>query len=168
MEQITPRQNPYRIFIDSMWDWNAKGVEDEWIEAILAKIHECKQHTFLVSSKRPDRYDRFEYPENVWLGTSIAADVHVYRVLELVRLKAKNLKYVNIEPLHGEIRSLPTVDWITVGAETGHSKSKIVPKAEWVDKILENAKAEQIPVFVKNNLVRVLGESYRIQEFPSP
>ena len=71
------------------------------------------------------------------------------------------------EPLHGPIKfRLSEVDWIIVGAETGHRIGRIVPEKSWVQGIIDNAKAENIPVFLKNNLKPIFGEKL-IQEFPS-
>ncbi len=131
LEQLNPRQKPKRIFIDSMWDWNAAGVKDEWLQAILAKMRECPQHTFMILSKRPKRYGRFQYPENVWLGTSIATSADCYRVNDLRDLNLHNIRFVSIEPIHEHIDfwfSRKALDWIILGAETGHRKGKIRPK----------------------------------------
>jgi protein gp37 len=169
LSQITPRQKPARIFIDSMWDWNATGVKREWLSPIVAKMTECSQHTFLISSKRPKLYDQYDfvYPRNVWLATSIARTEDVYRVHDLHKAVPHNLKYVNIEPIHERIDFwFSKTDWLIVGAETGHRKGKIIPDPAWIQALIDNARAEGIPCFIKNNVVDVLGEEYRIQEFP--
>lgn len=44
------------------------------------------------------------------------------------------------------------IDWIIVGAETGNRKDKIIPEREWIERILYNARAEGIPIFLKDNL----------------
>ena len=74
LDQLKPTQKPKRIFLDSMWDWNANGVRREWLEAILEKIKECPQHPFQILSKRPNRYSRLTYPDNPWIGTSVATN----------------------------------------------------------------------------------------------
>ena len=165
LEQLNPRQKPKRIFIDSMWDWNAAGVKDEWLQAILAKMRECPQHTFMILSKRPKRYGRFQYPENVWLGTSIATSADCYRVNDLRDLNLHNIRFVSIEPIHEHIDfwfSRKALDWIILGAETGHRKGKIRPEKEWITSIIKNARAEGIPLFIKDNV----GWMENIQEYP--
>jgi protein gp37 len=165
LKQLSPRQKPQRIFINSMWDWNAIDVRAEWLRAILAKMTECSQHTFLISSKRPKLYDQygFLYPRNAWLATSIARTEDTYRVHDLHKAVPHNLNYVNVEPLHERIDFwFSKTDWLIVGAETGHRKGKITPDPSWIQDLIDNAKAERIPIFVKNNV----GWPVKIQEFP--
>jgi hypothetical protein len=60
LKDLSPRQKPKKIFIDSMWDWNSSRVEEEWLMKIIDKMKECSQHTFQILSKRPKGYERFE------------------------------------------------------------------------------------------------------------
>ena len=163
--KIAPQDKGKRIFVDSLWDFNANGVKDEWLHAIIAKMAECPQHTFMILSKRPKRYGRFQYPENVWLGTSIATSADCYRVNDLRDLKLKNIKFVSIEPTHEHIDfwfSRKDIDWIILGAETGNRKGKIKPEKEWITSIIHNAREEGIPLFIKDNV----GWEEKIQEYP--
>ncbi len=163
LSKIKPTQKPKKIFIDSMWDWNSIGIEKEWIETIINKFKECPQHTFQILSKRPIRYSRFKYPINVWLGTSISTNADTYRIHNLLNTCLKNLMFVSIEPIHEKINFyFDNVHWIIVGAETGNRKGKIIPKKEWVESIIENAKAENIPIFIKDNVKW----HKKIQEYP--
>lgn len=155
LDQLKPTQKPKRIFLDSMWDWCSAGVKKEWLETILAKIRQCPQHTFQILSKRPNRYSRFSYPENVWLGTSVATNADLYRIHDLSRVVPHNIRFVSIEPIHEKLDFWFTgkaVDWIIIGAETGHRKGRIVPEPEWISSLVENGKAENIPVFIKDNV----------------
>lgn len=155
LTQLNPRQKPRKIFIDSMWDWNGAGVKEEWSIRIIEKMKECPQHIFQILSKRPMSYERFEFPSNVWLGTSIATTADCHRLHDLGRLKTHNTKFVSLEPLHEHINfwfSKKDIDWLIVGAETGNRKAKIIPQGEWVTSILENARAEGILIFLKRNL----------------
>ena len=141
--------------MDSMWDWNGEGVEEEWLLTIIYKMRECSQHTFQILSKRPKGYERFEFLSNVWLGTSIATTADCHRVRNLGDLKTHNIKFVSIEPLHQHIAFWflkKDIDWLIIGAETGRRKGKIIPQSEWVTSILDNARAERIPIFLKGNL----------------
>lgn len=45
-------------------------------------------------------------------------------------------------------------------------KNKEIPQKWWVDSIIMNCRSEGIPVFVKNSLIDLWGEKYRIQQFP--
>ena len=162
--QIKPTQKPKKIFIDSMWDWNVNGIEKDWLIDILNKMKECPQHTFQILSKRPERYSRFEYPNNVWLGTSITTTEDKYRVTDLLNFNSKNVKFISIEPIHERIDFwFSKINWIIVGAETGSRKNKIIPEKKWIESILKNARAENIPVFIKDNV----NWHKQIREFPN-
>ena len=163
LDKLSPKQKPSIIFLDSMWDWNANGVKDEWIHTILGKMDECPQHLFPILSKRPSKYGRFSYPRNAWLGTSISTSDDRHRIHDLNKVKGDNLGFVSIEPLHEMIDYwFSKIDWIIVGAETGHRRDKVVPKKKWVEDIIENARDKRIPLFLKDNLKW----RERIQEFP--
>jgi protein gp37 len=155
LKHLSPRQKPKKIFIDSMWDWNSSGVEEEWLLTIIKKIRECPQHTFQILSKRPKGYERFEFPSNVWLGTSIAISADCHRIHDLGNLGNHNLKFVSVEPLHEHIDfwfSKSRIDWLIIGAETGQRIGKIIPEKEWVTSIIQNAQIEGIPLFLKGSL----------------
>jgi len=166
LKHLSLIQKPKKVFIDSMWDWNSSRVEEEWLMRIIDRMKECSQHTFQILSKRPKGYVRFEFPSNVWLGTSIATTEDCHRVETLANLENLNTKFVSIEPIHEHINfwfSKKGIDWIIIGAETGNRKEKIRPEAEWIMSIIENARVEEIPLFIKGNV----HWPEKIQEYPS-
>lgn len=57
------------------------------------------------------------------------------------------------------------VDWIIIGAETGNRKSKVIPKRERIDHIVETGRNCGIPVFMKESLRPIMDGSFK-QEFP--
>ena len=78
--------------------------------------------------------------------------------------------FISIEPLLADIsddnfEELP--DWIIIGAETGHRKNKVIPKKEWIDKIVKHCRENNVPVFMKNSLVPIIGEENMLREFPA-
>lgn len=163
LDQIKPTQMPKKIFIDSMWDWNAKGIKKQWLLDILDKMNDCSQHIFQILSKRPERYSRFDYPDNVWLGTSVATNADCFRIDQLLKSNSKNIKFVSIEPIHSRIsHSFDGLDWIIIGAETGNRKGRIIPDKNWVSEIIDRGKEKEIAVFVKNNV----NWPQVIQEYP--
>ncbi len=168
LKHLSPRQKPQRIFMDSMSDWNSKML-DEWLNPILNKIRECKQHTFQILSKFPQGYARFQFSKNVWLGTSITRTGEIYRVLQLREAAKGNRCFTSIEPIQELINHHFTrtqTDWIIVGRETGHRKEKIIPERTWIDALIRNAREENIPIYIKDNIVDLFGPQYKIQQFP--
>lgn len=168
LNQLSPRQKPMKVFMDSMWDWNAKGVLDEWITPQIAKMVECKQHTFQILSKRPIRYSRFTYPENVWLGTSLCERMDQYVIGDLERAAPDNLKFLSIEPILGrmELESLPHfgIDWVIVGFQTNPFKK--IEKEAVVD-IIEFTRKKNIPLFLKDSIYRGYPDLPVMREFPN-
>lgn len=80
-------------------------------------------------------------------------------------LKAKHY-HVTFEPIFDEIGEIDFegIDWIVIGTETGHQKGKVDARSEWVLHITEQAKAQGIPVFMKEDLLPIMGEGRIIQE----
>ncbi|MBR1494285.1 MAG: hypothetical protein IJ601_04485 [Acidaminococcaceae bacterium] len=57
-------------------------------------------------------------------------------------------------------------EWIVTGAETGNRKDKIVPKRKWVAGLADVCKREEIPLFMKDSLIPIIGEENMRREFP--
>lgn len=149
-------QKPCRIFIGSMSEiyfW-----KEEWMEKVLAKIKQYPQHIFQFLTKFPEVYEKYDFPDNCWLGLTIINQnifnktVNYYKNMKVTR-NTENIKYLSLEPMHSKIvlGFLMGIDWIIVGAETGIRKGKIIPKKEWIDKILNYCKEFNIPIFLKDN-----------------
>lgn len=159
LKQLTPRQKPMKVFIDSMWDWNSPGVKPEWCREIIAKMKECSQHIFLILSKELEGYKSYEFPKNVWLGTSVTTDEDTERIYELMYLQHKgNNVFLSIEPLLKRVNpfSIRRVDWVIIGALSRQGKEPLQPEKEWVTDIIKKIDDfEKIPVFTKDNLTIV-------------
>lgn len=100
-------------------------------------------------------------------------------------LPTKAHKFISIEPLSCDICEvkdereggkllehflLPRgyksdFEWIIVGAETGRRKDKVVPRREWIEKLVNLCRKANIPIFMKSSLSGIWGEPL-IQEFP--
>jgi len=80
LDQPLRWQKPRRIFVCSMGDLFHDDVPRSWIEAVFNVILECRQHTFLILTKRPDRMrllmKSFEAGSacNFWVGDESGAD----------------------------------------------------------------------------------------------
>jgi len=152
LNKIKPSQKPKKIFIDSMWDWNCKDNEMVWLDRIIDKFYECPQHIFQILSQRPKGYSRFRFPANVWLGTTIKSNAEVHRAGHLLKANSNNIKFVSVEPIHGNIDyDLSGLDWIIIGAETGNRKGKVIPKKIWIKNLISFGRKSKIPIFIKDN-----------------
>lgn len=125
--------------------------------------------------------------KNMWFGFSVEDQ----SALSKLAMGAKWLpvnSFISIEPIHGEIdlrniepvgvnASLNFLDggqywfmggdnngkklkWVIVGAQTGPGAKP--PKQEWIQSIINHARAAGIPIFLKDNL----NWPEKIQEFP--
>lgn len=154
-------QSGRRIFTVSMGDLFGSWVSKNWIEKVLSIVEQCPQHTFQFLTKNPDRYLRFDFPDNVILGTTVTKSKESVRIAELKKVKEYKLNkvFVSFEPLLEDIISISNlvildcfdfIDWIIIGAQTGDNPKQ--PKQEWVLNILSKANKYNIPVFIKDNL----------------
>jgi protein gp37 len=147
------KDKPVRIFVNSMSDiafW-----EKEWMEKVLSKIKTCPQHEYIFLTKEPVIYEKYRFPENCLLGTTITNNLDMYnKTTGKMFVKNKN-RFLSIEPIHENIELLSYIEyykWVIIGAETGNSKSKILPESEWIERIVRYCQACDIPVFLKDNI----------------
>ena len=179
-------KKPRNIFVCSMADLFGDWVPDEWIDAVISSTQSALQHRYLFLTKNPKRYDdwleRFEEGRakgieevaNCWFGASASTNK------ELDRANESRAQWLSIEPIRERIATdenqFMEVDpyigyeqkrweWVVIGAETGNSKHKIVPKREWVEEIVKVCKEYGTPVFMKESLRELMGADFR-QEFP--
>lgn len=83
------------------------------------------------------------------------------------KYKAKHY-HVTFEPIFDEIGDIDFegIDWIVIGTETGHRKGKVDSRPEWVLHIADQAQTQGVPVFMKEDLLPIMGEERMIQELP--
>jgi len=167
-------KKPSKIFVCSTIELFHPDITETERNWIFETIEACPQHTFQILTKMPENIDR-PMPDNVWLGVSVGDDRRKsgQRAKDFISYIKKNngFYFMSLEPLiHSEISIasfesiFPYFGWIIVGRLTGHGKKQDPPKIhiEW---IVENCEQLQIPVFLKDNLKDIWGESL-IQEFP--
>ena len=153
-----------RVFVCSTFEIFSP-VADPWRDHIFSIIQRCRDLTFIILTKRPERIDR-SMPDNVWLGVSVTGDEDWYRVRQLSAAKVR-VKFVSIEPFLGrtpDLRLASWLNWVIVGRLTGHG-TKNDPELSAIGWIIAQATEHEIPLFMKNNLNDICrGEL--IQEYP--
>lgn len=171
-----------KIFVGSMTDLFGEWVPDEWIKEVYDKCKKADHHTYLFLSKNPKRYklinrNELDYRCNMWFGTSATESKSFLKnscELFTATTYSKNVsanRFISIEPLLEEVNgvilelNIRFYDWVIIGAETGNRKCKVIPKREWIDSIVEQCKAANIPVFMKESLRELMGNDF-IQAFP--
>lgn len=162
-----------KVFVCSMADLFGDWVPEEWILKVLDACKAAPQHKYLFLTKNPKRYLELEkkrllpWEDNFWFGTSVTKPDDDFAWFR----EKKFHWFISMEPLlegiditTGSGVILP--EWVIIGAETGNRKGKVVPEREWLSKIIEDCRTYNIPVFMKDSLIPIVGERNMRREFP--
>jgi protein gp37 len=160
--KIFPKKSQ-RIFVGSMSEiyyW-----KDEWMEKVLEKIKQYPQHTFQFLTKFPRIYSNYSFSSNCWLGMTITKEEGIDKDWGYF-YNENNRCFFSIEPFLDRINpeSLECIDWVIIGVETGNKKGKVIPKREWIEKLVNFCKCYKIPVYLKDSLRGIY--PVEIKEFP--
>lgn len=153
LEEPYSVKEPSRIFVNSMSDLFHTQVPDEYVREVFAVMRNCPQHIFQILTKRPGRAANMtlEWPENVWMGTSVE-DQRVIKRLELLSECDAETLFVSFEPLIGPVDPEPYIanfDWVIVGGESGPDHRPM--SHEWVWPIKDACFEYDIPFFFKQS-----------------
>ncbi|MFA5403295.1 MAG: DUF5131 family protein [Candidatus Omnitrophota bacterium] len=143
LDKIKSIKEPSRIFLCSTHDMFGEWIPDKWIFDIITECHRYPQHTFLLLTKNPKRYNDFTFRNNFWLGQTIT------KKEDWAQIALPNIRFISFEPLlDNEIGNyyLPA-DWYIIGGLSPRPTHLITT----VDKILSQADKFGIPVFIKRN-----------------
>jgi protein gp37 len=140
------------IFVNSMSDLFQEGVPAKYLEQVFAVMNRCPQHTFQILTKRPGRAStlaaRFDWTDNLWMGTSVENERVIARIDALRRVPAR-VRFLSLEPLLGPLPSLTLggIDWVIVGGESGPGARPM--QVDWVRSIRDQCLAKSVPFFFK-------------------
>ena len=144
------------------------GWKEKWKNKVFDKMKKNQETQYIFLTKRPEKIKIDNTPDNGWFGVTVTSSKEKNRIDELRNnIKAKHY-HLTFEPMFDDVGKLDLTDisWIVIGTETGNHKGKISSKREWVFNIYNQAKANNIPVFMKEDLLGILNENEMIQEFP--
>lgn len=161
------KSKPQNFLLTGMSDF--AGWKPEWKEEVFQKISENPQHQYFFLTKCPEEL-WFSTPlANVWFGVTVTSCKEKERITTLQEHIRGGHYYVTFEPMFDDIGkvNLSGVDWVVIGTETRHRKGKSVSKPEWVRNLTNQAHALAIPVFMKEDLLPIMGEEQMIQELPA-
>jgi len=177
------------IFVGSMADVFGEWIPDEWIMEVFNACNAAPQHRYIFLTKNPKRYwelhDKGLLPEGdgYWFGATMTHGKQQYQVANSLPRYCGRPKpthrntFVSVEPLMDDIEFnresmggfftyFPQcIKWAILGAETGNRRAKVVPKREWMQRIVEKCKTAGIPIFMKNNLANIWRDPL-IQQYP--
>lgn len=154
LEEPYRLDDPQRIFVNSMSDLFHSEISEEYIRDVFAIMRNCPEHIFQVLTKRPGRaaHMALQWPENVWIGTSVE-DSRVIERLDLLRDVDASTRFVSFEPLIGAIEDpdLSEIDWAIVGGESGPGDVRREMAHEWVWPIREACREQDAAFFFKQS-----------------
>ena len=164
--KMMEKKRPQNFLLTGMSDLS--GWKPEWREEVFVKIRENPQHQFLFLTKRPDSLDFDTDLENAWFGVTVTRKAELWRIDALRKnVRAKHY-HVTFEPLFDDPGTvdLSGINWIVVGTMTGAQSRKIHTEPEWAWFLADQAHKLGIPVFMKEDLVPIIGDENMIQEMP--
>lgn len=155
-------------------NWLLTGMSDfadwkqEWVSKTMSHISANPQNNFLFLTKSPERLHFHTDIDNVWVGVTVTCSAEKERIKILKEHVRCKHYHITFEPLHGSVGELDLsgIEWIVIGTETGKRKGKIPARTEWVVEIAEQAALKNIPVFMKEELEKIIGIENMIQKLP--
>lgn len=162
------------ILVSPMGEMFGPWIPDEWIEEIFSKCKEYPFNKYLFLTSCPERYQELDSKgmlpsdDNIWYGSTITDNNCRPFISESYNT------FLNVEPLQEDITSgifaedaqTPAADWIVIGGEISKRKNKVIPKLEWIQRILAHCDKFGIPVFINDNLIDVVGKENMRKDYP--
>lgn len=145
------RKKPANVLVCSVGDLFGDWVAEDKIQKVVDVIRHCRQHWFFLLTKNPKRYLNFEFPKNVWLGSTIEdASLLDERASSLLSSDCKGHRWISYEPLLSDMPYIPEVDWIVIGSP--RNPMAPFPDRIWIKNIVTKASGMGIPVYLKNSI----------------
>lgn len=165
-------KKPSTFFVCSTADLFGEWVPDEWIEQVFKVCLENPRHRYLFLTKNPARYrslsnkrlEMISKSSELLYGATATTQSDVDSIKETAY---SDVDFLSIEPLLGpiDLSDYHYLSWVIVGAETGQRRGKVIPKKEWISKIVDDCYSRDVPVFLKNNLADIWKDEL-IQQYP--
>lgn len=194
LDQPLHWRKPRLIFVCSMSDLFHPKVPFKFITHINDRIDVCQQHTFQILTKRIERAKEYylqelggRIPENIHLNVSISTQAEADEKIPILLQIPAAVRGLSIEPMlegidlhildsrkdilwrrtHGGSYERQFLHWVIVGCESGPKRRPC--KIEWVQSIVDQCKASNVPCFVKQ--INVNGKVVKMpkvypQEYP--
>jgi protein gp37 len=153
-------EKPARIFVGSTMELFGDWVKPNWWDFIIQTVALYPQHTFIFLTKRPERLPQL-WPDNCWVGVSTPTAWAFDEAIERLERIQAPVKFLSFEPLCDRIDIEPGqltragVKWVILGRETPVRSCEHLPW-QWFKEVVEAADAAGIPVFLKDNLSKLL------------
>ena len=153
---------PFNIKKPMVWAiWNDFGLLPlEIMNHVITMMRGCKNHTFLICTKRPEKLlsiwsaegslNKGESLDNVYWGVTVEnQQIADERIPHLLQISGK--KFVSVEPMLGMItipqKYLKRISQVICGGETGHHARPLHP--DWVRSLRNQCQMADVPFFFK-------------------
>lgn len=152
------------VFVNSMSDLFHAQVSFDFITEVFRVMEQAsaeRGHVFQVLTKRPGRAADWweqrgrelfgEWPEKVWLGTSVESRKYAPRVKVLARVPAPT-RFVSAEPLLEavdltEYLRAGALHWVIVGGESGRKAREM--QLDWARGLRDQCQEHGVAFFLK-------------------
>jgi protein gp37 len=158
------RGAPIRVFCASMADvFEDRDELVPWRERLWELIEQTPMLHWQLLTKRPENVETMvpwasEWPENVWIGTSVENSRHTYRATALLDLPAA-VRFISAEPLLGSLflngkpnrrpLQLVGIDWVIAGGESGPRHRPV--SIDWLRELRDACVDAGVPFFFKQH-----------------
>lgn len=150
-----------RVFCASMADVFERRSD---LNSERARLWQLIQNTpnldWLLLTKRPQNIQKLvpwktNWPENVWLGTSVENQTLAEKRLPFLLKVPAAVRFLSCEPLLGQVnlrpwfnrRGLHSIDWVIAGGESGGNSRPMHP--DWVSGLLNQCEEFNVPFHFK-------------------
>ena len=165
-----------KVFCASLADVFDQDVPEVWRRDLFDLIEKTPNLDWLILTKRPEHiYIHTEFPDNVWLGTTVE-DARVMHRVEMLDPHDVSIRWLSVEPMIGPLclteEDLHDIDWIIVGGESGPECREFDP--DWARQLLDQCRSHGVAFFMKQmgghpdkrDNLSDFPEDLRIREFP--
>lgn len=152
LEEPYELADPSRIFVNSMSDLFHSKVPESFIRDVFGVMRNCPEHVFQILTKRPGRAAdlSLEWPENVWIGTSVE-DERVVPRIDMLRDVDADTRFISFEPLIAPVGGvdLSGIAWAIVGGESGPDHREM--EHSWARDIYRQCREQNVAFFFKQS-----------------
>lgn len=152
LEEPYTLDEPSRVFVNSMSDLFHSKVPESFIGDVFGVMRNCPEHVFQILTKRPGRAANLtlEWPENVWVGTSVE-DAWVVPRIGILRGVDAYTRFISFEPLIGPVGNidLSGIAWAIVGGESGPDHREM--EHSWARDIYRQCREKDTAFFFKQS-----------------
>ena len=157
------RPQDRNVFVCSMADLFGKWVPDEWIVKVFEQVNLFQPWNFLFLTKFPQRLRSVcddllrGFPDNAWMGCTVNAQTRVKTAQEAFKGLRAKVRWLSVEPMQERLTftDMTMFDWLVAGGKSAspfNGTPDGQPEWEWVEHLLEQARAAGLDVFFKENL----------------